>query len=95
MRVEADRIERVERDGPIFVAYGFEKTGRSRRMILATGVVDEQPELMVWKLRSSEASFAYARFATALKRKIIESPCTVRWNRRCVTQHFYAGSPAS
>jgi thioredoxin reductase (NADPH) len=43
VRVEANRIERVERDGPIFVAYGFEKTWRSRRMLLATGVVDEQP----------------------------------------------------
>ena len=45
VRVEANRIEGVQRDGPLFVAYGFEKTWRSRRMLLATGVVDEQPEI--------------------------------------------------
>ena len=43
--VEAHRIERLERDGPIFLARSSGTTWRARRILLATGVVDEQPDI--------------------------------------------------
>jgi thioredoxin reductase (NADPH) len=45
VRVELDRIERVEHDGRTFVAHGSGKVWQVRRVVLATGVVDKQPEI--------------------------------------------------
>lgn len=43
--VESDRIERIERDDREFVAHASQKQWRARRILLATGVVDEQPRI--------------------------------------------------
>lgn len=43
--VESDRIERIEEDASQFVAHGAQKSWRAKRLILATGVVDEQPKI--------------------------------------------------
>ena len=43
--VESARIERIERDDREFVAHASQKQWRARRILLATGVVDEQPRI--------------------------------------------------
>ena len=43
--VESDRIQRIERDDREFVAHASQKQWRARRILLATGVVDEQPRI--------------------------------------------------
>jgi len=43
--VESNRIERIERDAEAFIAHGAQKQWRARRILLATGVVDEQPTI--------------------------------------------------
>ena len=43
--VESARIERIERDDREFVAHASRKQWRARRILLATGVVDEQPRI--------------------------------------------------
>ena len=43
--VESDRIQRIERDDREFVAHASQRQWRARHILLATGVVDEQPRI--------------------------------------------------